>query len=184
MAGRTKSGGGDWPYHEDKHGNMVKCRSNPCRRHSNDIMAASPEEAYRKANGDDAGNGVSSIQETIRAMGLEPGTIVLTKKLDMPPSNALIYTSSTWTDVEEDIYKLKYVHMYNAMLPVAQKNGSRRPVKDACKYARRQARAWVDVLHEEVVKSLEEGKYDEDTIYEAIKLKRKQLADALGIHRV
>lgn len=42
---------GEWPYHEDKHGNMVPCQSNPCRRHSGgDIMAANPEEAYRKAN--------------------------------------------------------------------------------------------------------------------------------------
>ena len=36
-----------WPYHEDKHGDMVPCASNPCRRHPRgaDIMATSPEDA-------------------------------------------------------------------------------------------------------------------------------------------
>lgn len=48
MANTTQ---GEWPYHEDKHGKMVPCQSNPCSRHSGgDIMATSPEEAYRKAN--------------------------------------------------------------------------------------------------------------------------------------
>ena len=43
---------GEWPYHEDSHGRMVPCRSNPCSLHSGgDIMATSPEDAYRKANG-------------------------------------------------------------------------------------------------------------------------------------
>ena len=37
--------------------------------------------------------------------------------------------------------------------------------------------------HEEAVKYPEEGKHDEETIHEAIRLKRRQLADALGIHR-
>ena len=35
----------EWPYHEDKYGNMVPCASNPCRRHPADIMATSPEDA-------------------------------------------------------------------------------------------------------------------------------------------
>ena len=48
-------------------------------------------------------------------------------------------------------------------------------MKDACRYARNQARAWVDEYHGGVVKSLEEGKHDEETIYEGIRLKRKQL---------
>lgn len=41
---------GGWPYHMDPHGNAVKCASNPCRLHSagEDVMANSPEEAYRK----------------------------------------------------------------------------------------------------------------------------------------
>lgn len=39
---------GDWPYHEDKRGNMVRCKSNPCRLHGGgDIMASSLEDAYR-----------------------------------------------------------------------------------------------------------------------------------------
>ena len=47
----TRSTRGEWPYHEDSHGRMVPCRSNPCSLHSGgDIMATSPEEAYRKAN--------------------------------------------------------------------------------------------------------------------------------------
>lgn len=37
---------GSWPYHEDKHGNMVRCHSNPCRLHGgSEIMAESPEDA-------------------------------------------------------------------------------------------------------------------------------------------
>ena len=41
----------EWPYHEDKHGNMVPCASNPCRRHPADIMATSPEDAVFKKYG-------------------------------------------------------------------------------------------------------------------------------------
>lgn len=74
---------------------------------------------------------------------MQPGTIVLTKKPDLPPGNAPAFTSSTRTDAEEDIYRLKYVHMYNVMPPIVRR-GSRDPVKDACRYARSQARAWVD----------------------------------------
>lgn len=45
--GRT----GEWPYHENNHGEWVRCESNPCSRHSGeDIMATSPEDAYRKAD--------------------------------------------------------------------------------------------------------------------------------------
>ena len=38
---------GKWPYHEDPHGNMVRCASNPCSRHSDSehFMASSEEEA-------------------------------------------------------------------------------------------------------------------------------------------
>lgn len=41
---------GNWPYHMDPHGNAVKCASNPCRLHGlgEDVMASSPEEAYKK----------------------------------------------------------------------------------------------------------------------------------------
>lgn len=48
MTETSVKGGNDWPYHEDKHGDMVKCRSNPCRLHGGgDIMASSLEDAYR-----------------------------------------------------------------------------------------------------------------------------------------
>ena len=41
--------GENWPYHEDKNGNMVPCASNPCKLHGGtDIMATSPEEATAK----------------------------------------------------------------------------------------------------------------------------------------
>ena len=42
---------GDWPYHEDPHGNWIACHSNPCKLHSGgDIMATSPEDAMAKAD--------------------------------------------------------------------------------------------------------------------------------------
>ena len=48
MTGKNK---GDWPYHEDPHGNWVACSSNPCKLHSSgDIMATSPEDAFAKAD--------------------------------------------------------------------------------------------------------------------------------------
>ena len=48
MTGKTK---GEWPYHEDRHGNWVACSSNPCKLHSGgDIMASSPEDAFAKAD--------------------------------------------------------------------------------------------------------------------------------------
>ena len=48
MTGRNK---GNWPYHEDPHGNWVACANNPCMRHSaGDIMASSPEDAMAKAD--------------------------------------------------------------------------------------------------------------------------------------
>ena len=48
MAKKTK---GEWPYHEDRHGNWVACSSNPCKLHSGgDIMATSPEDAFAKAD--------------------------------------------------------------------------------------------------------------------------------------
>ena len=41
--------GENWPYHEDKNGNMVPCASNPCKLHGGtDIMATSPEDATAK----------------------------------------------------------------------------------------------------------------------------------------
>lgn len=45
---------GEWPYHEDNHGNWRPCNSNPCKLHSgSDIMASSPEDAYAKAHAGD-----------------------------------------------------------------------------------------------------------------------------------
>lgn len=42
---------GEWSYHEDPHGNMVPCANHPCRMHGGgDIVADSPEDAYRKIN--------------------------------------------------------------------------------------------------------------------------------------
>ena len=42
---------GEWPYHEDNHGNWKPCHSNPCKLHSGgDIMATSPEDAFAKAD--------------------------------------------------------------------------------------------------------------------------------------
>ena len=42
---------GEWPYHEDPHGNWIACSSNPCKLHSGgDIMATSPEDAFAKAD--------------------------------------------------------------------------------------------------------------------------------------
>lgn len=45
-----KHAGENWPYHEDVHGNMVACASNPCSRHgkSEHEFASSPEEAYER----------------------------------------------------------------------------------------------------------------------------------------
>lgn len=60
MARKTQ---GEWPYHKDKHGKMVPCQSNPCRRHSGgDIMASSPEEAYLKSESQ-VSEGLSSKTE-------------------------------------------------------------------------------------------------------------------------
>ena len=51
MTGKTK---GEWPYHEDNHGDWKPCHSNPCKLHSGgDIMATSPEDAYAKAHAGD-----------------------------------------------------------------------------------------------------------------------------------
>ena len=48
MAGKHN---GEWPYHEDPHGNWVACSNNPCKLHSGgDIMASSPEDAMAKAD--------------------------------------------------------------------------------------------------------------------------------------
>ena len=48
MAGKHN---GEWPYHEDPHGNWRPCNSNPCKLHSGgDIMATSPEDAFAKAD--------------------------------------------------------------------------------------------------------------------------------------
>lgn len=42
---------GEWPHHQDKHGNWVPCASNPCKTHGGtEIMARNPEEAFEKAN--------------------------------------------------------------------------------------------------------------------------------------
>lgn len=53
MAGTTNHDGENWPYHEDPHGNMVPCESNPCSLHGGkDVMATSAEqaEAIKHAN--------------------------------------------------------------------------------------------------------------------------------------
>lgn len=40
--------GENWPYHEDVHGDLVACSTNPCRLHGgNDIMADSLADAYK-----------------------------------------------------------------------------------------------------------------------------------------
>ena len=58
MTGKNK---GEWPYHEDPHGNWVACSSNPCKLHSGgDIMATSPEDAFAKAHADDNAGGMTS----------------------------------------------------------------------------------------------------------------------------
>lgn len=53
---------GEWPYHQSRNGDWVKCQSNPCRRHSGgDIMATSPEDAYAKADkGSDGTSGLAA----------------------------------------------------------------------------------------------------------------------------
>ena len=49
--GTSRKHNGEWPYHEDPHGNWVACSSNPCKLHSGgDIMATSPEDAFAKAD--------------------------------------------------------------------------------------------------------------------------------------
>ena len=59
--GTARKHKGEWPYHEDRHGNWVACSSNPCKLHSGgDIMATSPEDAFAKAHADDAPTGLSS----------------------------------------------------------------------------------------------------------------------------
>lgn len=55
MAKKANHDGENWPYHEDIHGNMVPCASNPCKLHGGqDIYATSLEDATEKkhsANG-------------------------------------------------------------------------------------------------------------------------------------
>ena len=54
---------GLWPHHRSTDGKWVPCSSNPCRLHSSgDIMAASPEDAYEKANGTEMGGLSSAVQ--------------------------------------------------------------------------------------------------------------------------
>lgn len=49
--GTSRKHNGEWPYHEDPHGDWVACSSNPCKLHSSgDIMATSPEDAFAKAD--------------------------------------------------------------------------------------------------------------------------------------
>lgn len=54
--------GESWPYHEDPHGRMVPCASNPCGRHdsSEHEMATSPEEAYAMKHADNASTGMTA----------------------------------------------------------------------------------------------------------------------------
>lgn len=59
---------GEWPYHENNHGEWVRCESNPCSRHSGgDIMATSPEDAYGKAD--------RMLREQGHAPGLHEGPV-------------------------------------------------------------------------------------------------------------
>ena len=46
MSKNNSHNGENWPYHEDPHGNMVPCESNPCTLHGgSDVYATSAEEA-------------------------------------------------------------------------------------------------------------------------------------------
>ena len=65
MTEKTK---GNWPYHEDSHGDWKPCHSNPCKLHSGgDIMATSPEDAFAKAHAGDGGAaGMSSASGSAR----------------------------------------------------------------------------------------------------------------------
>lgn len=59
---------GSWPYHESTRGEMVPCKSNPCKLHSDDIYASSPEEAYeRKYAGAGIGMHSSSHAGNVRS---------------------------------------------------------------------------------------------------------------------
>ena len=64
---------GEWPYHEDPHGDWVACHSNPCKLHSGgDIMATSPEDAFAKADRlahRDKGDGYDGAQPKIMDKG-------------------------------------------------------------------------------------------------------------------
>lgn len=68
--GTRNTGGrsGEWPYHENSHGEWVRCESNPCSRHSGrDIMATSTEDAYGKAD--------RMLREHGRTPGLHEGPV-------------------------------------------------------------------------------------------------------------
>lgn len=61
MASRGQHEGENWPYHEDRHGNMVPCASNPCKLHGgSDIIATSAADAEEvRHQGDSFGLGAT-----------------------------------------------------------------------------------------------------------------------------
>ena len=60
----TNHHGENWPYHENRNGDMVACASNPCRIHGgSDIIATSPEEAARIRYDGIEPSGMSSSHE-------------------------------------------------------------------------------------------------------------------------
>jgi hypothetical protein len=75
MSNTTNHDGENWPYHEDPHGNMVPCESNPCSIHGGkDVMATSAEqaEAIKHANVQQGLSAQSSQSPIKTAAALEP----------------------------------------------------------------------------------------------------------------
>lgn len=83
----AKKNKGEWPYHEDRHGNWIPCSSNPCKLHSGgDIMATSPEDAFAKADrmahpqGGAGLTGTNSTTKTFDPGAAEAQHVVQTEK--------------------------------------------------------------------------------------------------------
>ena len=71
MAKKTK---GEWPYHEDPHGNWIACSIKPCKLHSGgDIMATSPEDAFAKADGLAHPQGGDGLTDSKNAASMDKG---------------------------------------------------------------------------------------------------------------
>lgn len=80
---------GMWPYHKDVHGNAVPCASNPCKLHGpgEDVMASSPDEAYRMIYSDNATGMTSSpfsdvLGEGDRRVAVENMMVLYTDDVD------------------------------------------------------------------------------------------------------